>query len=91
MASPAESKMDDVLQRLLDLHSEKVTADTLEAAGIPPEVLINAAAELLHEHGSGRPTIHHLCEEGIALLLKLALCAGYEVGIKSCCGFRKPN
>jgi hypothetical protein len=82
---------DEVLQKLLDAHADKMTVDYLEACGIPGEVLIDAAANLLHEHGTGKPAIHHLCSEGLALLLKLALCAGYECGIKSCAGFGKPN
>jgi hypothetical protein len=82
---------EDVLQKLLNAHADKVTGDALTAVGIPPESIIDAAASLLHEHGNGRPTIHHLCPTGIAQLIRIALCAGYELGIRSCAAFRKPH
>ena len=91
MANPTEQVDSDILQKILDEHADKMTADTLEACGIPAESLIDAAANLLHEHEEGKPAIHKLCEHGVALLIKLCLCAGYECGVKSCAGFRKPS
>jgi hypothetical protein len=82
---------DDILQVLFERHADLTTHDALEAAGIEPELLIDAAASLLHQHRGAEPVIHKLCSDGVAKLLKLCLCVGVEVGIRSCAGFKKPN
>lgn len=82
---------EEILQRLLDLHATKMSSEYLEACGIPADALIGAAVNLLHEIGSDQTALHHLCPDGVAMLIKLALCAGYECGIRSCAGFRKVN
>ena len=81
---------EDILQTLFERHADLTTSDALEAAGISPEALIDVAASLLHQRG-GAPMIHKLCEDGLAKLLKLYLCVGVEVGIRSCRGFSKPS
>ena len=89
----AETKheVNELLERLLHQHSDLVCADALLAAGIDPDILIDAASVLLHQLETGRPMIMNLCDEGLAMFMKLVLVVGVEAGIRSCAGFVKPS
>ena len=84
-------EVNELLERLLYQHSDLVCADALQAVGIDPDILIDAACALLHNDETGKSLLPQLCEEGVATLLKLALVVGCEAGIRSCAGFVKPS